>query len=49
MEWKYKGVKMPLPCYMFEGRRIWGLSLMMLDELMDLVEGKSPRRLRWNR
>lgn len=49
MEWKYKGVKMPLPCYMYEGRRIWGLSLMMLDELMDLVEGKSPRRLRWNR
>jgi 8-oxo-dGTP pyrophosphatase MutT (NUDIX family) len=49
MVWKYKGVKMPLPCYMYEGRRIWGLSLMMLDELMDLVEGKSPRRLRWNR
>ena len=49
MQWKYKGVTMPLPCYMYEGRRIWGLSLMMLDELMDLVEGKSPRRLRWNR
>ena len=49
MEWKYKRVKIPLPCYMYEGRRIWGLSLMMLDELMDLVEGKNPRRLRWNR
>ncbi len=49
MHWKYKGVTMPLPCYMYEGRRIWGLSLMMLDEMMDLVEGKNPRRLRWNR
>ena len=49
MKWKYKGVTMPLPCYMFEGRRIWGLSLVMLDELMDLVEGKNPRRLRWRR
>ena len=26
-----------LPCYYFEGRCIWGLSLMMLDELMGLV------------
>ena len=49
MEWKYKRVKIPLPCYMYEGRRIWVLSLMMLDELMDLVEGKNPRRLRWKR
>lgn len=49
MHWKYKGVAMPLPCYMYEGRRIWGLSLMMLDEMMDLVEGKNPRRLRWKR
>lgn len=24
-----------LPCYFFEGQRIWGLSLMMLDELVE--------------
>lgn len=49
MVWEYKGVKIPMPCYMFEGRRIWGLSLMMLDELMDLVEGKNSKRPRWRR
>jgi 8-oxo-dGTP pyrophosphatase MutT (NUDIX family) len=49
MSWKYKGRKLPLPCYMFEGRRIWGLSLMMLDELMDLIEGPSAKRKPWLR
>ena len=44
MTWEIKGLEIPLPCYMYQGRRIWGLSLMMLDELMDLVEGKNPRR-----
>jgi hypothetical protein len=38
-----------MPCYFYGGRCIWGLSLMMLDELMDLVEGKNPRRPRWRR
>ena len=28
---------------------IWGLSLMMLDELMDLVEGSNPQRPKWRR
>lgn len=49
MVWEYKGVKIPMPCYMFQGRRIWGLSLMMLDELMDLVEGQNPGRPPWRR
>ena len=44
MAWTYKGLELSLPCYRYEGRCIWGLSLMMLDELMDLVEGKNPRR-----
>lgn len=47
MTWEYKRLKLTLPCYFYEGRRIWGLSLMMLDELMDLVEGRNPRRPRW--
>ena len=38
MEWKYKGLNIKLPCYFYEGRRIWGLSLNMLDELLSLVE-----------
>jgi len=49
MVWKYKGVEIPMPCYMYEDRRIWGLSLMMLDELLDLIEGRNPKRLRWRR
>lgn len=49
MVWEYKGVKIPMPCYMYEQRCIWGLSLAMLDELMDLVEGKNPKRQRWRR
>ncbi len=49
MIWEYKGEKIPVPCYMYEGRCIWGLSLMMLDELLDLVAGRKPRPLRWRR
>jgi len=49
MSWDYKGVKIPMPCYLYGKRRIWGLSLMMLDELMDLIEGKNPARPRWRR
>ena len=47
MVWERTGVRMPLPCYFYEGRRIWGLSLAMLDELMDLVEGSNPNRPHW--
>ncbi|TDG11569.1 CoA pyrophosphatase [Seongchinamella unica] len=49
MTWNYKGLAIPMPCYHYEGQVIWGLSLMMLDELMDLVEGRNPRRPRWRR
>ncbi len=38
MEWQFRGGDITLPCYFFEGRRIWGLSLNMLDELLNLVE-----------
>lgn len=49
MVWERNGLRLTMPCYFFEGRRIWGLSLRMLDELMDLVAGKSPDRKRWRR
>ena len=49
MTWERGGVTLRLPCYFFEGRRIWGLSLQMLDELMDIVAGKSPARPVWRR
>ena len=49
MTWTYRGVGISLPCYRYQGRCIWGLSLMMLDELLDLVEGRNPRRRGWRR
>lgn len=38
MTWPHRGVEMPLPCYRYEGRCIWGMSLMMLDELLGLLK-----------
>jgi 8-oxo-dGTP pyrophosphatase MutT (NUDIX family) len=49
MVWERKGLRIPMPCYLYEDRRIWGLSLMMLDELMDLAEGSNPARRPWRR
>lgn len=49
MVWEYKGLKMPVPCYYYEGRCIWGLSLMMLDELLDLSAGRRAGRFGWQR
>ncbi|MBN7799112.1 CoA pyrophosphatase [Parahaliea mediterranea] len=49
MTWARGKVNLTLPCYFYQGRRIWGLSLMMLDELMDLVEGRNPLRKVWRR
>jgi 8-oxo-dGTP pyrophosphatase MutT (NUDIX family) len=49
MKWQFRGAEFRMPCYFYEERRIWGLSLMMLDELMDLVEGRSTKRKPWKR
>jgi 8-oxo-dGTP pyrophosphatase MutT (NUDIX family) len=37
MQWKRDGVPIPMPCYYYRGRCIWGLSLRMLDELLELL------------
>ena len=34
MIWKLKGLKVNLPCYWFNNKRVWGLTLRMLDELI---------------
>lgn len=48
MEWKLgkKPLEMPikLPCYFYQGRRIWGLTLLMLDELVKLNNGNGNQR-----
>lgn len=43
MLWERGRLKLRMPCYFYEGRRIWGLSLRMLDELLDIVDGKTRR------
>lgn len=35
--WRRRGIPIPMPCYRFDGRVIWGLTLGMLSELMTLV------------
>ena len=32
------GIDISLPCYIYEGRRIWGLSLMMLRQLLAVLQ-----------
>ena len=33
--WLRKGLPLPMPCYTFEGRVIWGLTLKIVDELIE--------------
>ncbi|HVN30991.1 MAG TPA: CoA pyrophosphatase [Thermoanaerobaculaceae bacterium] len=46
MVWTRSGVPMLMPCYRFQDRVIWGLTLHMLDELLELLgsRGAASRR-----
>ncbi|MFI5143159.1 MAG: NUDIX hydrolase [Thermoanaerobaculales bacterium] len=35
--WTGRGVPIPMPCYRYAGRVIWGLTLRMLDDLLALL------------
>lgn len=37
--WVRKGLPLPMPCYTFEGRVIWGLTLKIVDELIEVAGG----------
>jgi len=37
MSWQKNTNTIELPCYFYQGKRIWGLSLMMIDELISAV------------
>lgn len=37
MVWQRGAVKLTLPCYYYQGRKIWGMSLGMLDELIEVA------------
>ncbi len=35
MFWKVKGTQIKMPCYWYQNYRVWGLSLRMIDDLLD--------------
>jgi 8-oxo-dGTP pyrophosphatase MutT (NUDIX family) len=37
MTYRFGGVNIKLPCYHYEGRTVWGLTLKMIDELASLL------------
>ncbi len=44
LTWVRQGVPLPLPCYHYGGRVIWGLTLRVLDELLEALArtGENP-------
>lgn len=46
MHWRTGRLNWELPCYFYEKRRIWGLTLLMLRELMGITHGVSWRSIR---
>lgn len=44
-DYTFAGIPLRLPCYHYEGRRIWGLTLKMVDELLD-VEARAQAAAR---
>lgn len=38
MTWQRDGISRELPCYRYKERVIWGLSLMMIDELLEVLQ-----------
>lgn len=41
--WTRNGVPVPMSCYKFEDRVVWGLTLRMVDELLELVGTDADR------
>jgi 8-oxo-dGTP pyrophosphatase MutT (NUDIX family) len=39
--WVRKGLPLPMPCYTFQGRVIWGLTLKIVDELIEVAGGNA--------
>ncbi len=47
MKYRVMGKNFNIPCYFYEKRRIWGLTLMMLDELIDIYLKKKQTHFKW--
>lgn len=48
MNWTHGGASLTLPCVWFDDRRLWGLTLRMIDDLLDRIDGRGEglRRIR---
>lgn len=42
LEYTFETGSVRLPCYRYEGWVLWGLTLRMLDEVIELLTGRSP-------
>lgn len=43
-DFEFNEYKIRLPMFLYEGRKIWGLTLRMMDELLEVVEGAREAR-----
>ena len=41
--WEWRGQKMSSDSYSYDNHRIWGLSLMMIDEMVDIIQASGLR------
>ncbi|MBN1334733.1 MAG: CoA pyrophosphatase [Deltaproteobacteria bacterium] len=46
LRWHWQGVGVDLPCVRLDGERLWGMTLLMVDDLLDRLRdvSGSPRR-----
>lgn len=40
MRWQRQGFDLDLPCVHFDDQRLWGLTLAMIDDLLDRIDGR---------
>ncbi|MEZ4236309.1 MAG: hypothetical protein R3F59_09140, partial [Myxococcota bacterium] len=40
MQWRRGSLSMTLPCVDFDGQRLWGLTLALVDDLLDRLDGR---------
>jgi len=41
--WRRGGIPVPMPCYRYQGREIWGLTLRIVDELLEVLANVWPQ------
>lgn len=49
LRWRVGPASLRMPCYYYQGARIWGMTLIMLDELVRIAGGGIPFADNWFR